>query len=119
ALCQAAAEVMALSLRCRAVDDADGAFEPNGTQHVVDRARGAQRNREGLLSEVVEETLEASGECWAYLLALRRPSPLVGGRHRALTRREAHEETVVGVALAHQLPHGELAPAPDLARPGV
>ena len=67
----------------------------------------------------MEECFIAAGKSWPDPFALSRSSPVRRSSDRAVMRREADEDGLSAIFLAHQLTHIQLAALTHLRRPGV
>src|SRR5439155_14110230 len=112
-------EVMRIAFRPRPVDDADSALEHRLPQLAERLAGVVQRKEEAGQRDVVEQLLDAAGERRAHVHPLGRAAPVVGGSDRSLVSRKAHQQRLGAMALAHELPHVQLAFLAELGGPRI
>ena len=96
---------MALTLRLRPVDHADGPFEPGTAQPFGQRLTVIPDKQEPAELRAVEQVLIAARERRANAFALRRLSPIGRGRNGAVVCGKADQDRVAAIFLARELAH--------------
>src|SRR5688572_11015262 len=102
---------MALALRLRAINDADGALEPRLHQMGPHRFV-PERQKKSRRPEIVEDMLVAVRQRGPHAFQLHWLAPIRGGGYRAVSRREPDKRRLSRIALAHQLSHVQFAALP-------
>src|SRR5205085_7822164 len=101
---QARVEIVALPLRLRQVDDADGALKTRPAQSARNSFTLAQGEQKLRQLYFVKQGFITARKCRAHALALRRLIPIRSCRDRARVGREPDEHGFAPVTLAHELP---------------